>query len=180
MFKAMATVPKLPERRQESMSVRFYNIGDKTRDIARTIVGCLRGDLDSRGVGSSTLVDDLLPLLLVVSFELEVTVVVRRTGFGTCAHAKTNKNLPSVLCPRPDRRTHHAGLTVVSQEEDRSHNRDKVQGQTQHVSDDPVYAHEPFPSDRLGDGLAELGNLSTRRGLGRGESAFLDELAVVL
>lgn len=126
------------------------------------------------------MVDDLFPLLLVVPLELEVTVVVRRTGFGTCARAKTKKNLLSVLHQDPLRQTHCAGLTIVSQEEDRSHNRDKVQGQTEHVSDDTVYAHEPFPSDRLGDGLAELGDLSTRRGLGRGESAFLNELAVVL
>jgi hypothetical protein len=92
----------------------------------------------------------------------------------------TNKNHSSVFRRDPLHRTHRAGLTVVSQEEDRSHNGDKVQRQTEHVSDDAVYAHEPFPSDRLGDGLAELGDLSTGRGLGGGESAFLDEFAVVL
>jgi hypothetical protein len=126
------------------------------------------------------LVDDLFPLLLVVPLELEVTVVIRRTGFGTYTPKHKQESFLSVLLSRPLHQPHRRGLTVVSQKEDRSHNRDKVQGQTENVSDDPVYAHEPFPSDRLGDGLAELGNLSTGRGLGGGESAFLNELAVVL
>jgi hypothetical protein len=126
------------------------------------------------------LVDDLFPLLLIVPLELEVTVVVRRTGLGAYPPEHKQECLLSVLRSNPLRQAHCAGLTIVSQEEDRSHNRDKVQRQTENVSDDTVYAHEPFPSDRLGDGLAELGDLSTGRGLGGGESAFLDELAVVL
>lgn len=126
------------------------------------------------------MVDDLFPLLLVVPLELEVTVVVRRTGFGTCPPKHKQDSFLLVLLSRPLHQTHRTELTVVSQEEDRSHNRDKVQRQTENVSNDAVYAHEPFPSDRLGDGLAELGDLSTGRGLGGGKSAFLDELAVVL
>jgi hypothetical protein len=126
------------------------------------------------------LVDDLFPLLLVVPLELEVTVVVRRTCFGTYTPEHRQESFLSVLRSRPLHQPHRRGLTVVSQEKDRAHNGDKVQGQTEDVSDDAVYAHEPFPSDRLGDGLAELGDLSTGRGLGGGESAFLDEFAVVL
>jgi hypothetical protein len=126
------------------------------------------------------LVDDLFPLLLVVPLELEVTVVVRRTCFGTYTPEHRQESFLSVLRSRPLHQPHRRGLTVVSQEKDRAHNGDKVQGQTEDVSDDAVYAHEPFPSDRLGDGLAELGDLSTGRGLGGGQSALLDELAVVL
>jgi hypothetical protein len=135
---------------------------------------------NSRSVSTTTLVDNLFPLLLVVPLELEVTVVVRRTGFGTYTPEHKQESFLLVLLSRPLHQTHRAGLTVVSQEEDRAHNGDKVQRQTENVSDDTVYAHEPFPSDRLGDGLAELGDLSTGRGLSRGESTFLDELAVVL
>jgi len=71
-------------------------------------------------------------------------------------------------------------LTVVSQEEHSSNDRDKVQRQTQNVSDDPVDAHEPFPAQRLGDGLSELGDLASAGRRVGSESAVLDQFSVVL